>query len=129
MIVVAIIAIIASVAYPSYQESIAKSRRADAQASLLELAQFMERRYTANNTYLDTTTSPPSAPVLPFIESPKDGANKHYDLTVVVDTATYTLTATAKNAMAGDKCGNLTVTHTGIKGKSGAAALSECWRN
>lgn len=130
MIVVAIVSIIASVAYPSYQESIAKSRRADAQANLLELAQFMERFYTTNNTYQNITTTPPSAPVLPFDESPKDGTNKHYDLALSAITATsFTLTATPKNSMNGDKCGNLTLTHTGVKGKSGSADLDECWRN
>ena len=129
MIVVAIIAIISSVAYPSYQESIAKSRRADAQANLLELAQFMERHYTANNTYQDTSTTPPSAPGLPFTVSPKDGGSTFYNIALSAITATsYTLTATPAGAMAGDDCGNLTLTHTGVKGRSGARALDQCWR-
>ncbi|WP_084154453.1 type IV pilin protein [Nitrincola lacisaponensis] len=130
MIVVAIVAILASIAYPSYQDSITKSRRAEAQANLLELAQFMERYYTANNRYNNAATTPPSAPVLPFDESPKDGANKYYDLSLTVITAnTYTLTATPKGAMAGDGCGNLTLNHAGVKGRSGALALDQCWRN
>lgn len=128
MIVVAIIGIIAAVAYPAYQDSIAKSRRTDAQANLLELAQFMERHYTANGRYTDGDAT--TAPSLPFAESPKDGANKYYDLDLSTITATaFTLTATPKGAMAGDACGNLTLTHTGVKGRSGTLALEQCWRN
>lgn len=129
MIVVAIVAIIASIAYPSYQNSIATSRRADAQASLLELAQFMERYYTVNGSYQNASTTPPSAPGLPFIESPKDGA-KYYDLALTAITATsFTLRARPKGSMAGDGCGDLTLTSTGVKGKSGPLALEQCWRN
>lgn len=46
MTVVAIVGILAAIAYPSYQEHIRRANRADAQASLMELAQFMERSYT-----------------------------------------------------------------------------------
>jgi len=46
MIVVAIIGIIAAVAYPSYQEFVMKSRRADAQAALVSFAGAMERHFT-----------------------------------------------------------------------------------
>ncbi len=53
MIVVAIIAILAAVAFPSYQESVKKSRRSDAQTALLGFAQAMERHYTDNGFYCD----------------------------------------------------------------------------
>ncbi|RAU17359.1 type IV pilin [Nitrincola tibetensis] len=130
MIVVAIIGIIASVAYPSYQDSIAKSRRANAQASLLELAQFMERHYTANNQYTVGNTNPVTPPALPFTVSPKDGGAVFYNIDLAIITATtYTLRATPAGAMAGDNCGNLTLTHTGVKGRTGSLALNQCWRN
>jgi prepilin-type N-terminal cleavage/methylation domain-containing protein len=51
MIVVAIIGILASIAYPSYQESILKSRRADAKGALLGFANAMERHFTETNSY------------------------------------------------------------------------------
>lgn len=134
MIVVAIIGVLAAIAYPSYQDSIAKSRRADAQASLLELAQFMERHYTTNSRY--TTGANDTRPALPFTESPKDGGNKFYDLSfndaglnAAQRRTQYTLRAVPKGAMAGDACGTLTLTHTGAKGRSGALALDQCWRN
>lgn len=62
MIVVAIVAILASVAYPSYQDQVRKARRADAQSAMFELAQFMERYFTTNGSYVGA--------VLPFTESP-----------------------------------------------------------
>ncbi|MCP3674722.1 MAG: prepilin-type N-terminal cleavage/methylation domain-containing protein, partial [Gammaproteobacteria bacterium] len=51
MIVVAIVSILAAIAFPSYQESVAKAKRADAQGALVSLAGVMERFYTENNTY------------------------------------------------------------------------------
>lgn len=116
MIVVAIIGILASIAYPSYQEQVASGKRVDAQANLLSLAQHMEREYTENGTYIGA--------VLPYNEAPKDGANKSYDLSPTVQTATtYTLRARPKNGMVGDRCGDMTVTHIGQK----TAAEADCW--
>jgi type IV pilus assembly protein PilE len=45
MIVVAIIGILAAVAYPSYSEHVRRGRRSEAQAALLEASQFMQRFY------------------------------------------------------------------------------------
>ena len=116
MIVVAIIGILASIAYPSYQEQVAEGRRVDAQANLLSLAQHMERHFTENGSYLGAA--------LPYNESPKDGADKYYDLTVPASTAvSYTLRAVPKNGMVGDRCGNMDVTNIGQK----VAAQAECW--
>ena len=51
MITVAIVGILASIAYPSYIESVRKGRRAEARAALTELMQQQERFMTQNNTY------------------------------------------------------------------------------
>lgn len=122
MIVVAIVGILAAVAYPSYQEHVRKARRADAQTALLELGQFMERYYTANGTYVGAA--------LPFDEAPKDGATKFYDLSFSAGptATTYTLQAAVKGAMAGDACGSLRIANTGAKTKTGSADISLCWR-
>ncbi len=53
MIAVAIVGILAAIAVPSYQESMRKSRRADAQGALMNFANGMERHFTEANTYCD----------------------------------------------------------------------------
>lgn len=137
MIVVAIVGIISAIAFPSYQNSVANSRRADAQASLLELAQFMERQYTSNSRY--TTGANDLRPNLPFNVSPKGGSSVFYNLafndaglTAEQRRTRYTLTATPAGPMAGDKCGTLTLTNTGVKGLDNQLAgvtVNDCWRN
>jgi len=52
MIAVAIVGILAAIAYPSYQDSVRKSWRANASACLSELAQGMERRFTGSSSYV-----------------------------------------------------------------------------
>jgi type IV pilus assembly protein PilE len=124
MITVAIIGILAGIAYPSYVNQVKKSRRADATVALLGLANAMERRYTETNSYCDAggaggsntcgaagdndTGSPSIYPA----QSPIDGATKYYDLTIEnADDSSYTLIATPVNAQASD--GFLQLTHTG----------------
>lgn len=52
MITVAVIGILASIAYPSYQESVRKSKRAEGRVALLQVLQQQERYMTQYNTYL-----------------------------------------------------------------------------
>jgi type IV pilus assembly protein PilE len=56
MVVVAIIGILAAIAYPSYTESVLKGRRAQARTALTELMQQQERYLTQRNCYLGFTT-------------------------------------------------------------------------
>ncbi len=111
MIVIAIIGILAAVGYPSYLSSVQKSRRADAQANLMELSSFMERFFTENNRYdrkVDGT-----AVALPFTVSPKTGTT-YYNLSVITPSASsYTLSAVPVGAQATDSCGTLTLNQTG----------------
>lgn len=57
LVAVAIVGILAAIAIPSYQESMRKSRRSDAQGALMSFANGMERYYTQNNTYCDIGTN------------------------------------------------------------------------
>lgn len=121
MIVVAIIGIIAAIAYPSYQRNVENTRRTAAQADLVELAQWMERRFTANFDYREGT----GAPTLPFTTSPRDGTAVFYNLSFsgTVGRNTYTLQAVPAGAQTGERCGTLTLASTGVKG----AAEADCW--
>lgn len=130
LVTVAILVILASVAVPSYMEYFAQARRADAQAALQELAQFLERNYTTNNRY-DQDGDPDGdgnpATVLPFTTAPHDGGTVAYNLSATYANAnSYTLSATPTGSMTGDSCGTLTLTHTGTRGAGGA--VSECWK-
>jgi len=51
LVVVAVVGILAAVAYPSYQEQLASARRSDMKAELMRLAQYMERLYTEAGCY------------------------------------------------------------------------------
>jgi len=123
MIVVAVIGILAAIAYPSYLEYVRDARRSDARVNLLELAQYMERYHTGNGSYLNASNA---APALPYTESPKDGGTKYYDLSFsAIATNSFTLRAVPKGAMTGDSCGTLTYTFAGVKGAGGD--VDDCW--
>lgn len=110
MIVVVVISILAAIAYPSYQDSIRKTRRTDAKAVLSELAQFMERIYTENNSF----TPGGNNPTLPYLASPIDGSPKYYDITIAASSSSsFTLQATPKGPQASD--GTLTLSSTGAR--------------
>lgn len=64
MIVVAIIGILAAVAYPAYTDSVAKGKRAEARAAVMDLLQQQERYLTQMNTYETFGLGTPGA--LPF---------------------------------------------------------------
>ena len=53
MIVVAIIGILAAIAFPAYQQYVVSTYRDSAKACLAQHAQFMERYYSTNLTYVD----------------------------------------------------------------------------
>jgi type IV pilus assembly protein PilE len=134
MIVVAIGGILAAIAYPSYTESVMKSRRADAKAALLGLANGMERYFTVNNTYVGAgtvgtpaSTGRPASTVYPIDST----TNLYYTITITTANASsYTLQAAPRSgsAQASDKCSNLTLTNTGQKGFTGSyGTQADCW--
>ena len=125
IIVVAIIGVLAAIAYPSYQDSVRKSRRADARAVLLEAAQFMERRYTENLTAGYAGVALPAA----LQAAPKDGNPKYHTVTLTnLAATTFTLNAAPQGAQSSDPCGTLSLTNTGAKTVSGSKPVDECWR-
>lgn len=116
MITVAIVAIIAAIAYPSYQEQVRETRRANAQADLLELVSFMERYYGENFSYAGAN--------LPFNNSPKQG-NSFYNLSFTANPTAnaYTFQAVPTGGQAADRCGTMTIDHNNQRG----ADDNNCW--
>lgn len=141
LIVVAIVGIIAAIAYPNYRQYVLDAHRAEGLSGLLELAQFMERRYTERNAYNSdgaggTLTAAEVTAELPFQKVPVSatGNDIWYDLaiTTVAETS-FTLRAAihAGGGQADDtKCGNLAITHTGAKSCTGSTSncISDCWQ-
>jgi type IV pilus assembly protein PilE len=149
MITLGIVAILAAIAYPAYNDYVIKSRRADAKRGLVTAAQFLERRYSTQNTYTASTTS--SAPFsLPsdMTCAPECGANQTHSIgysTITPPTQTmFLLVATATGGqLEGEKrlkgCVFLTLDNFGQKRgystegaatsvASAAEALnSRCW--
>lgn len=120
MIVVVIIGIVASIAYPSYNSYILKSRRAAAQADLTELSQWLERQFTANMSYQKEG----GAPNLPFTQSPKQGP-AYYTIRFngAVTHQNYELLAEPVGPQLKDQCGNLRLSRSGAK----SADATSCW--
>lgn len=128
MIVVAIVAILASIAVPSYQEHIRKSRRAECTGVMLSLAAALERRYTTTYTYAGGV--PAGFNAFCPQEGNVGGANSTYNLAIdiPVPPATFTITATPVGAQAPDRCGTLSYTHAGVKDQTGAdVEVRDCW--
>ncbi len=102
MITVLIIGIISAIAYPAYTTQVSKARQADAQGSLVSLANAMERFFTQNSTFIDAAVG--VGGIFPN-EAPLDGTVKYYDLSIRSQTATtYTVRATPKGAQTDTGC-------------------------
>ncbi len=132
MITVAIIGVLAAIAVPSYTSYIAKGRRAEARTQLLQVAQFMQRFYTANDKFDLDRAGNQVADQIPggLKRSPADGTQL-YELGVTATSTAYTLTMAplTGTSMASDKCGTYTLTSTGVRGVSGATyTRDECWK-
>lgn len=130
MITVAIIGILASIAYPSYTQYVQRANRAEARAMLLENAQFLERNYTTANRYDETSGGADIDDAsLPRPQSPENGAAR-YNISFAAQTAqSYTLRAVPTGTMTGDACATLTLANTGVQGLAGTPTLTvaECW--
>ena len=125
MIVVAIIGILTAIALPSYNEYIARGHRADARAGLLQAQQWLERASTATGTYPTT---------LPATLTWAADTTKRYQIGFAAGNtnSAFQLVATRKipGAQAADRCGDFTLTNTGVRGlnnQTTGLAVEECW--
>jgi type IV pilus assembly protein PilE len=120
MVVTAIVAILAAIAYPSYQRYVARTHRNAAAACLSQLAQFMERYYTTSLTYVDA--NPTSGC------QTENGMERYYrvELANSPTQSAYTLRAVpsdAQRARDAVDCGTLTIDHRGTRTPTNNA----CW--
>jgi type IV pilus assembly protein PilE len=121
MVVVAVIAIIVGIGYPSYLGYMQKTRRSDGIAALNHDAMFMESCRSEKATYVGCKDD------ARFLTQSEKG---NYTIAASAVTAsTYTLTATAIGVQAQDgKCATITLNSQGTKGYTGSAPdVATCW--
>lgn len=113
MIVVAIIGILAAIAYPSYQDSVRKARRGDAQSEMVQYAGFAERIFTETNSYAGATRAASGI------------VDNFYIFAINPLTATtFTIIATAQGTQTSDTCGTtLSLSNTGAT----LPTTAGCW--
>ncbi len=119
MIVVAVIAILAAIAFPSYQSFIVKSRRKAAEVCLQERAQFMERYYTTHLSYVGAPAPAQcDSDLQPFYTIAFKGTP---------DATSFSITATPKGAQNDPKCNVLSLDAKGTRGMTGTDSVANCW--
>lgn len=135
MIIVAVIAILSAIAFPSYQSYIRKARRVDAKNAVLDMASRQEKFFSINNAYTN------SAPALGYSALPlsvNSSGSSYYQLTVTITAASgtalpgFVATATPTGAQTSDTaCYAFRVNQLGVQTNvdSGGAALlgTGCW--
>lgn len=139
LLTLAIVAILAMVAVPAYTSHIAKARRTQARMQLVQAAQFMQRFYSANDSFRQDRAGNPMAAQMPAVlsQSPSEGAAA-YVLRIPeaqLSDASYVLhmVPVAPGPMASDKCGTFTLSATGVRGvivngvAANAAIRDSCW--
>ncbi len=133
MIAVAIVGILVAIAFPAYNQSVRKSRRSDAKAALLDLAQREERYMSTTNVYTD------SAPLLGYAASATvttgspmnvlSGSTAFYQLSVAASGAAFSASAVRTGTQTSDtQCGDYSLDNTGKQAVSNASqSAADCW--
>jgi type IV pilus assembly protein PilE len=141
MITIAIIAILAAVALPSYSEYVARANRAEARAVLQQAAQYMIRFYASNDRYDQTRGGDDikMPDTVRYSPTGRTSANALYQIKYTsgkVDGAasnsfTLTMERVSGSAAANDACGDFTLTHLGAKNITNNApskSWQSCWK-
>lgn len=135
-----LVAILATMAYPSYTQHISTSRRADAQGALLGLAAAMERHATTHSFKYTGAAGSKGSPadsgdpwiVDKMVPAGAAAGKATYTLKIESSSETsFTLKAIPTGKQAGDKCGTLTLDSTGqrkIENAKTGVTTDDCWR-
>jgi type IV pilus assembly protein PilE len=130
LIVVAIVGILASIAYPSFSEQTRKSKRADAKETLMRLAVAQEKYFIQKGSYTTDISSG-------LKNSSTESSEKNYTLTAQAGptgsiATSYAVTATAKSGTSQAKdsdCISFSINSRNQRTAktSGGSANSDCW--
>ena len=146
MIALVVIGLLSAVAFPSYQEQVRRAKRAEGKTALLKAAQLQERIYitgdpsVANSiaTYADNNR-------LPTLFGMTAGSTVYSGENPALNTGAYAVTvdalggtctdfaqcfvlrATPNGTFTDPKCGQLTLSSTGVRGSTGTEPSTRCW--
>jgi type IV pilus assembly protein PilE len=125
MIVVAIIGILAAIAYPNYSEYVKRGNRSEGQAFLNDVAARQERYFSQNNAYITSNNDVAKLALKNGLAS--ETGKYQLVLSSSNNDGGYTLTATQQ--FNDTKCGNLTLNARGVRGSTGSGmSTADCWR-
>lgn len=124
MIAVAIVAILAAVAYPSYLNQVARSKRGAAQGFMMEVSAAQQRFLLDARQYTATLGAGGLAMTVPATVS------GGYNVTLAATATTFTVTATPQGRQATNdaQCGTLSINQLGVQTASGSGGLTACWQ-
>jgi type IV pilus assembly protein PilE len=136
MIVMAIVGILAAVAYPSYRNQVMKSNRSEAKIVLNQLAQEFEKCFSRFNTYVyvDVATHGQCFTMLNQLQGGGiNSTNAKYLVTIPaagdVSATQFKLTATPQGPQAKDTdCGTWTLNESNTKTVTGGLGPFTCWK-
>ncbi len=118
LVSLAVIAILATIAIPAYEEQLVQGRRSDATTALTTFSQRVERHFLENGSYGGASTAL-------YRERSTEG---HYLLSITVVGSGYRLEATPEGVQSADTlCAGYTLNEKGERGVTGSGTLSECW--
>lgn len=122
MIVVVVMGILAAIAYPAYSEFVARAKRNEAKAALLQIATNQEKIYLQNSAFTTNLTD------LGFSATPTFTTDSGaYDVTVASPVPSSNFTATATYKLGGTEAGRcLTFTIDG-RGTKTSGPNTDCW--
>jgi type IV pilus assembly protein PilE len=129
MITVAIAGILLSVALPSYQSQVVRTKRASAAGCTMELAQFMERVYASNIRYDQNAGADTVLPATPC----RNELGSSYSFAFAASqpqARTFTIQATPTGGQAARDtgCATLSINQAGTKAVSGGNTVAQCWK-
>jgi type IV pilus assembly protein PilE len=118
MLVVAVVGILAAIAYPSYQEQVRQTRRAEVASVLLENAQLLERHFTRHGAYDEGNAA--------LVTQSPGAGQAVFEVRAELQADSYRLVARAVpgGIMARDVCAEYSLDQVGQR----TPADSRCWR-
>lgn len=126
MVVVVIVAVLATIALASYSWATTRARRAAVQSHMQDIASRQEQLLLDARAYAGSAASP-GLPPLP------EEVNGHYTVAVTADNAatppSFLITATPAGSQASSdtRCATLTLDQAGTRTESGSGTVADCW--